>query len=246
MRKHRLYGVSLAMLATTGGAVLSYSLISNPATTASAETGNGHINQTQPSALAAYLGHGDITKAHHANRAQRRVETKRAEQIRYYLAVRNSQIGQYLTAVTNFQQWINAAANAEAAQAIAQQAQAVQAANAAYAAQRATAQYYAQQAAAAQPAQQAQPASSYSSSSSASSYSGSSSAASAWQRVAICEEGGNNNPTMGYYGIQPATWQAYGGGQYSSTAGGASQSEQLAIAQQIQSTPPDQNGCTAW
>lgn len=220
MRKHRLYGVSLAMLATTGGAVLSYSVISSPANTASAKTAGGHTVETQPSALAAYQGHGDITNAHHASRAERRA-AKRAKEIRFYTGLRNASIGQYLIAVTNFEQWINAA--------VAQQAQAAQSANS-YAAQQAQAQHYSQQT--------SQP-SSYSSSSS--------SGASGWQQVAICEEGGNNNPTMGYYGIQPSTWQAYGGGQYSSTAGGATQSEQLAIAQQIQSTPPDQGGCTgAW
>ena len=67
--------------------------------------------------------------------------------------------------------------------------------------------------------------------------------AAAWQQTAICEEGGRNDPTYGYYGIIPSSWQAMGGGQFSATAGGASQQQQLVIATRIQSYPPDVGGC---
>ena len=69
----------------------------------------------------------------------------------------------------------------------------------------------------------------------------------AWQRVATCEEGGNNDPTYGYYGITPGSWAAYGGTQYASTAGGATQEQQVAIADRISGgAVPDANGCSGW
>jgi hypothetical protein len=69
----------------------------------------------------------------------------------------------------------------------------------------------------------------------------------AWQRVASCEEGGNDDPTYGYYGITPGSWAAYGGTQYASTAGGATQEQQVAIADRISGgAVPDANGCSGW
>lgn len=69
----------------------------------------------------------------------------------------------------------------------------------------------------------------------------------AWERVAMCEEGGQDDPTYGYYGITPGSWAAYGGTQYASTAGGASQEEQVAIANRISGGAiPDGSGCAGW
>lgn len=69
----------------------------------------------------------------------------------------------------------------------------------------------------------------------------------AWQRVATCEEGGNNDATYGYFGITPQSWAAYGGTQYSATAGGASQAEQVLVANRISGgAVPDAAGCASW
>ena len=69
----------------------------------------------------------------------------------------------------------------------------------------------------------------------------------AWQRVAICEEGGANDPTFGYFGIEPSTWASFGGTQYSPTAGGATEDEQVVIANRISGgNVPDANGCGSW
>lgn len=52
---------------------------------------------------------------------------------------------------------------------------------------------------------------------------------------------------MGYFGILPPTWQAYGGTQFAPTAGGATWAEQVQIAESIQANPPDVGGCSgAW
>lgn len=69
----------------------------------------------------------------------------------------------------------------------------------------------------------------------------------AWSRVAMCEEGGRNDPTFGYYGITPQSWAAYGGTAYATMAGGASQAEQQEIADRINGGyVPDANGCASW
>jgi hypothetical protein len=63
----------------------------------------------------------------------------------------------------------------------------------------------------------------------------------------MCEEGGADNPTYGFYGIYPSTWQAYGGAQFASTAGGATQAEQVQIGMAIEGHAPDQGSCEgAW
>lgn len=60
-----------------------------------------------------------------------------------------------------------------------------------------------------------------------------------WQAVAICEEGGANDPTFGYYGIEPSSWNDYDG---VSTAGQADQSTQLAWEAANVGSPPDESG----
>lgn len=231
MRKHRLYGVSLATLALAGGAAFSYATISDAATTAN------HTTTTIPVASAG--SHNDSGGHHYgfplhlisAQPVNHYVEAAHQQAVFGYLkGVQDAEVGQYLRAV--------AAAKQQAAQQQAQQAQQQAQQLAQQKAQQAQqAQLAAQQQTQNQQVQLAQQQSSQSSSAT-------SATASSWQQVAVCEEGGRNDPNFGYYGITPSTWQAFGGGQYSATAGGASQSEQLAIAQRIQSTPPDQGGCT--
>ena len=62
-----------------------------------------------------------------------------------------------------------------------------------------------------------------------------------WDAVAVCESGGWGRGTGGKYvgdlGILATNWYAYGGGNDTSPAG------QVAVAQRIQSNPPDQGGC---
>ena len=59
-----------------------------------------------------------------------------------------------------------------------------------------------------------------------------------WAAIAACESGGNwgANTGNGFYGglqFTQGTWDAYGGGQYASTAAGASRSQQIAVAQRV-------------
>jgi hypothetical protein len=56
--------------------------------------------------------------------------------------------------------------------------------------------------------------------------------------VVMCESHGQNLPpnsagASGYYQIIPSTWQAYGGGQYASSAYQASAQQQAAVASRI-------------
>jgi hypothetical protein len=68
-----------------------------------------------------------------------------------------------------------------------------------------------------------------------------------WWRVALCEEGGRNDPTYGYFGILPSSWLAYGGGAYAPTAGGMPWDTQVAIAERINGGyVPDAQGCASW
>ena len=59
-----------------------------------------------------------------------------------------------------------------------------------------------------------------------------------WSAIAACESGGNwsTNTGNGFYGglqFSQGTWDAYGGGQYSSTASGASEGQQITVAQRV-------------
>ncbi|MFL0457489.1 transglycosylase family protein [Brachybacterium paraconglomeratum] len=68
-----------------------------------------------------------------------------------------------------------------------------------------------------------------------------------WDDVAQCESGGNwsINTGNGYYGglqFSSSTWEAFGGGEYASTANQATKSEQIAVAQRTL----DQQGPGAW
>ena len=59
-----------------------------------------------------------------------------------------------------------------------------------------------------------------------------------WAAIAQCESGGNwsTNTGNGFYGglqFSQGTWDAYGGGQYAASASGASESQQIAVAQRV-------------
>jgi len=59
-----------------------------------------------------------------------------------------------------------------------------------------------------------------------------------WSAIAACESGGNWSISTGngfYGGLQftQQTWLAYGGGQYASSANEASESQQIAVAQNV-------------
>ncbi len=59
-----------------------------------------------------------------------------------------------------------------------------------------------------------------------------------WNAIAACESGGNwststGNGFSGGLQFSQGTWDAYGGGQYASSAAGASQSQQIAVAQRV-------------
>lgn len=56
-----------------------------------------------------------------------------------------------------------------------------------------------------------------------------------WHQVAICEEGGSNNYTYGYLGINPQSWGGYAG---VSTAGQTDWDTQVVRANQINGGPP--------
>jgi len=71
-----------------------------------------------------------------------------------------------------------------------------------------------------------------------------------WDRVAMCEEGGNwhseGSRFSGGLGITRANWVDYGGLQYAPSAAEATPDEQIMVAQRIQYSPPDQYGCSSW
>ena len=72
----------------------------------------------------------------------------------------------------------------------------------------------------------------------------------AWNRVAVCEEGGNwqaDGPRFsGGLGISRVNWSNYGGIRYASSAARATPDQQIMVAERIQSSPPDQHGCSNW
>ena len=72
----------------------------------------------------------------------------------------------------------------------------------------------------------------------------------AWERVAMCEEGGDwqsDGPEFsGGLGISRANWDAYGGLQYAPEGAEATEDQQIMVAERIQPDPPDQYGCRGW
>ena len=72
----------------------------------------------------------------------------------------------------------------------------------------------------------------------------------AWNRVAMCEEGGNwqtDGPRFsGGLGISRANWSIYGGLRYAPSGALATPDQQIMVAQRIQYSPPDQYGCASW
>jgi hypothetical protein len=56
-----------------------------------------------------------------------------------------------------------------------------------------------------------------------------------WQQVAICEEGGRNDPTYGYFGIMPSSWAAEGMG---GTAGDYDWATQVTVGDRINGGGP--------
>ena len=59
-----------------------------------------------------------------------------------------------------------------------------------------------------------------------------------WDAIAACESGGNwgistGNGFSGGLQFSQGTWSAYGGGQYASSAAGASRSQQIDVAQRV-------------
>ena len=71
----------------------------------------------------------------------------------------------------------------------------------------------------------------------------------AWEKVAICEMGGNWEYVGPYYsgglGITNHNWIAYGGLKFAKNAGLATPEEQVTVARAIEGSGyvPDQNGC---
>ncbi len=72
----------------------------------------------------------------------------------------------------------------------------------------------------------------------------------AWERVALCEEGGDWNADgsrfSGGLGITRANWAEYGGLRYAPEGAMATEDEQIMVAERIESSPPDQYGCRGW
>jgi hypothetical protein len=71
-----------------------------------------------------------------------------------------------------------------------------------------------------------------------------------WERVAMCEEGGDWSADGGEFsgglGISRANWDAFGGLQYAPEGAEATPDEQIMVAERIQGYPPDQHGCAGW
>jgi Transglycosylase-like domain len=72
----------------------------------------------------------------------------------------------------------------------------------------------------------------------------------AWERVAMCEEGGNwasdGARFSGGLGITRSNWSAYGGGAFAPEGAMATEDQQIMVAERIQANPPDQYGCGSW
>ena len=72
----------------------------------------------------------------------------------------------------------------------------------------------------------------------------------AWERVALCEEGGDWSADGGRFsgglGITRANWTAYGGGAYAPEGAMATEDQQIMVAEHIEPSAPDQYGCHGW
>jgi len=71
-----------------------------------------------------------------------------------------------------------------------------------------------------------------------------------WERVAMCEEGGNWSADGGRFsgglGITRSNWVAFGGLQFAPEGAMATEDQQIMVAERVQPDPPDQNGCRGW
>ncbi len=72
----------------------------------------------------------------------------------------------------------------------------------------------------------------------------------AWERVAMCEEGGDwqsdGSTFSGGLGVSRANWDAYGGLEFAPEGAEATEDQQIMVAERIQASPPDQGGCRGW
>ncbi len=72
----------------------------------------------------------------------------------------------------------------------------------------------------------------------------------AWERVAMCEEGGNwsadSSRFSGGLGITRANWDTYGGREFAPEGAMATEDQQIMVAERIQPDAPDQYGCRGW
>jgi hypothetical protein len=71
-----------------------------------------------------------------------------------------------------------------------------------------------------------------------------------WERVAMCEEGGDWSGGGGRFsgglGITRSNWAAYGGLEFAPEGAMATEDQQIMVAERIQFDPPDQDGCRGW
>lgn len=223
MRKHRLYGVSLAMLAASGAAVASWP--SHTQNHSAAATGA----QNRAARRTAVRAH--LTSAHRHDATLPRGKA-RTRALHFLHSVHNNQVREYLTAVHNAAVWdfvTTVAAQEQAQQAGLEQAQW----------------------AADQSQQQAAPtnadpssSSSQSSGSASTGSSGGGNLGGSFGALRQCEAGGNysENTGNGFYGAYQfslSTWQSLG---YSGLPSDASPAQQDAAAQQLQA----QDGWGPW
>jgi hypothetical protein len=72
----------------------------------------------------------------------------------------------------------------------------------------------------------------------------------AWERVSMCEEGGNwasdGSAFSGGLGISRANWDAFGGLEFAPEGAMATEDQQIMVAERIEPSPPDQYVCEGW
>jgi hypothetical protein len=72
----------------------------------------------------------------------------------------------------------------------------------------------------------------------------------AWERVAMCEEGGNwqadSSRFSGGLGITRANWDLFGGRAFAPEGALATEDQQIMVAERIQPNAPDQYRCGSW